>query len=129
MCKRLLVAIDGSPGSDNALKYAIGLAKACSAALRLVHVVDAGWLAVGQELGLDIDRLADARRASGEQLLALAKKKACTEGIATEVGLAETGTPARDIASAIAEESVQWARGPRGAWNPRTSRARPPSPG
>ncbi|VVE58825.1 universal stress protein [Pandoraea sputorum] len=40
MFKRLLVAIEGSPTSDRALDYALAVAKARAARLRVLFVVD-----------------------------------------------------------------------------------------
>lgn len=54
MYTRILVAIDGSEHSERALNHSLGLAKGLSAALRIVHVVDAAWLGSGMEWGLDV---------------------------------------------------------------------------
>lgn len=65
MYSRILVAVDESPNAEHAVKHAAGLDKGLSATLRIVHVVDIGWLPLGPELAIDIDAIAKARRAPG----------------------------------------------------------------
>ena len=64
MYRRIIVGIDGSSHAEHALRHAVGLAKELGAGLRVVHVVDMGWLPVAPELGFDSDesRWRDARR-------------------------------------------------------------------
>jgi len=108
MYSRILVGIDGSAGSEHALTHAIGLAKLCSAALRVIHVVDTGWLALGPEIAIDVEPLAAARRTAGEQLLARTRDTVRSAGLEADAALLETGTSAQDIAGAIAEDAVRW---------------------
>jgi nucleotide-binding universal stress UspA family protein len=108
MYKRILVAVDGSPTSEHALRHAIGLAKKLSAALRVVHIVDMGVLPLGQELAIDVDAITTARRAAGEQVLEKARATCQAGGIEAELQLLETGTPTQRIAAAIADEADTW---------------------
>ena len=108
MYARILAGVDGSMHAEHALQHAVELAKACGAALRIVHVADMGWLPVGPELGIDIDRLADARRADGRKLLANAVELARKAGLAAEARLVETATPAQPAAAALVEEAATW---------------------
>lgn len=108
MYKRILVAVDGSPTAEHALRHAIGLAKGLSAALRVVHVVDMGVLPLGQELAIDIDAITKARRAAGELVLKKARETCQANGIEAEMRLLETGTPAQRIATTIADDADAW---------------------
>jgi len=108
MYARLLVAIDGSPHAERALQHAAELAKELSAALRIIHVLDMGWLALGPELAIDLDTLMQARRTAGEKLLASAQKRVRTAGLEAEIKLVETATPTQHIAAAIADETTAW---------------------
>jgi nucleotide-binding universal stress UspA family protein len=108
MYSRILVAVDGSPTSDHALRHAIGLATGLSAALRVVHVVDMGVLPLGPELAIDIGAITKVRRAAGEQTLRKARETCRAGGIEAETRLLETGTPAQRISNAIANEAETW---------------------
>lgn len=108
MYSRILIAVDGSPTSEHALRHAIGLAKSLSATLRVVHVVDMGVLPLGPELAIDIGAISKARRAAGEQVLNMARETCRVDGIEAEMRLVETGTPAQRIAIAIADEAAAW---------------------
>lgn len=106
--ERVLVAIDGSPGAAYALRHAIGLASRSPAALRLVHVLDIGWLAFAPELALHTERIAAAKRAAGEAVLAQAQSEARAAGLDASAALLETGSPREDLAAAIAAEADRW---------------------
>jgi nucleotide-binding universal stress UspA family protein len=108
MYSRILVAVDGSQTSEHALRHAIGLAKSLSATLGVVHVVDMGWLALGPELAIDIEAIAKARRAAGEEILGTAREVARAAGLAAEARLVETGTPTQRVPAAIADEAASW---------------------
>lgn len=105
---RILAAVDGSTQGDHALRHAVGLAKALGAALRIVHVVDMGWLPLAPELGLDLAQIAALRRAAGEKLLAAAAGTARAAGVAAEACLVETATPTKQISAALVEEAASW---------------------
>jgi nucleotide-binding universal stress UspA family protein len=105
---RILVAVDESPHAGHAVTHAAGLAKCLSAALRIVHVVDMGWLPLGPELAVDIEAIAKARRTAGEKILAAAREAARTAGVETETRLLETATPTQRIAAAIADAAAGW---------------------
>ena len=108
MYARILVAIDGSPNSEHALKHAAGLAKNLSASLRILHVVDIGLLPLEPELSIDFDALFKARHAAAEKTLAAARDSVQASGIAFEVRLLDTATPTQHVAAAIAAEAASW---------------------
>jgi len=108
MYARILVAVDGSPGSARAVTHAIALSKALGAGLRVLHVVDMGWLALGPELAVDTQRVAAARRAEGERTVAAALETARAAGVSVEASLVETGAPGQRVASQIVQEAQAW---------------------
>ena len=108
MYSRILVAVDESPHAGHAVTHAAGLAKRLSAALRIVHVADMGWLPLGPELAIDIEAIARARRAAGEKILAAARETARAAGVEAEARLLETATPTQRLAAAIADEAASW---------------------
>jgi nucleotide-binding universal stress UspA family protein len=108
MYARILVAVDGSPGSARAVAHAIALSKAFGAVLRVLHVVDMGWLALGPELAVDTQRLAAARRAEGERTVTAALETARAAGVPVETSLVETGAPGQRVASQIVQEAQAW---------------------
>ncbi len=108
MYARILVAVDGSPGSARAVAHAIALSKAFGAVLRVLHVVDMGWLALGPELAVDTQRLAAARRAEGERTVTAALETARAAGVPVETSLVETGAPGQRVPSQIVQEAHAW---------------------
>lgn len=108
MYRRIVVAIDGSPNAEHALRHAVDLARGLSAALCIVHVVDTGWLGLGMELSFDTEPLACARRAAGARLLEDARRTAQTAGLAAETRLEELSSPADSVAAAIARAAAAW---------------------
>jgi nucleotide-binding universal stress UspA family protein len=105
---RILVAIDGSANSECALGHAIGLAKGLSAALRVVHVVDTGWIGLGMELAIDTMEISRARHEAGIKLLAGARASAQAAGLEAETRLVEMATPTDHVAVLIAKEVKDW---------------------
>jgi len=108
MYKRIVAAVDGSAYAEDALRHAIALANALGAALRIVHVVDMSWLPVAPELGLDVAKVAAARRAEGEKVLGEAAEAARRAGVAAESRLVETTTPTQRLAAALIEDAASW---------------------
>lgn len=108
MYSHILVAVDGSPHSDNALQHAAGLAKGLSASLRIVHVVDMGLMPYGPELSIDINALIDARYAVAEKTLSAARESVQASGLKVETQLLDTAVPSQHVAAAIAEAAASW---------------------
>jgi nucleotide-binding universal stress UspA family protein len=109
MYARILAGVDGSAQAAHALRHAAGLAIALGAELRIVHVVDMGVLPLAPELALDVERLAQARRAKGEKLIAAALAQARAAGVTAQARLAETAMPAQQVAAALVGEAESWA--------------------
>jgi nucleotide-binding universal stress UspA family protein len=108
MYRRIVVGVDGSAHAKRALEHAVSFAKALGAALRIVHVVDLGWLPLAPELGLDLARLGAARKAEGENVLAVADVAARAHGVAAETRLVETATPGEHPADALVADASAW---------------------
>jgi nucleotide-binding universal stress UspA family protein len=111
MYTKILVAVDDSETSRHALKQAIELARALSASVRMVHVVDMSWLPIGPEVAIDTAALSAARRGVGEKVIAAARDTASEAGFEAEDVLIETETPIQHVAEVIAEEALRWGAG------------------
>jgi nucleotide-binding universal stress UspA family protein len=109
MYSRILAAVDGSDTSQHALTHAIGLARALSAKLRIIHVVDMNWLPLGPELAVESDAVSAARRSAGEKVIASAREAVEKAGFEADIALLETGAPTEHVAETIAKEAERWA--------------------
>lgn len=106
MFPRILVAVDGSPASDFALREATALAKVGSSRLRIVHAVD---LAVLEVDGLSQLAAFEASvRAAGQAVLARAVARARRAGVDAESKLLEIARYDDHVAGAIVEEAQRW---------------------
>ena len=111
MYSKILVAVDGSDTSRHALQQAIELAKALSATVRMVHVVDMSWLPIGPEIAVDTAVMSAARRCVGENIISAARDAALKAGLEAEAALLETEMPIQHVAEAIATEAARWGAG------------------
>jgi nucleotide-binding universal stress UspA family protein len=103
MYQRILVAVDGSHSSDLALQEALKLAKETKAQLHPVHVID---VTPGVEGGLDIERLRQAARQEGNDLLNKIASLVVQEGVDAEPAVLEADR--RQRSNAIANEAKRW---------------------
>jgi nucleotide-binding universal stress UspA family protein len=108
MYARILAGFDESAHAEHALRHAIGPAKGLGAALRIVHVLDMGWLPVAPEVGLDLAPIEVARRAEGQALLAEAAEAARAAGVDAQTQLVEIATPGQKPAAALVDEASSW---------------------
>lgn len=108
MYKHILVAMDGSPHGEKALRHGMQLAKETGAALRILHVVDMTWMLVGSEFAIDTTQVDEARRQVGQRILDKSLAMAGDAGVAAETRLVQTDTPAQHIADAVAAEAAAW---------------------
>lgn len=108
MYSNILVAVDDSDTSRHALKHAVALAQGLAARLRIVHVVDMSWLALGPELAVDVDAITVARRGVGERIVAAALDSVRHAGLDAEAAVLETETPVQRVEEAIAKEAGRW---------------------
>jgi nucleotide-binding universal stress UspA family protein len=108
MYSKILVAVDGSPNAERALDHAAALARAMSAALRIVHVVDLGLVGYGPELGINVDALIEARYAFAEKVLAAARARVEESRLAVETLQLDPRDPAMHVAATIADAASAW---------------------
>ncbi len=107
MYKRILVPVDGSATSNNALREGIKLASEQHSQLRIVHVVDEAVLYSDVEGFIDITALRKALQESSKSLLTKAADTAKTGGVDAET--AQLNTTGERIASTITDEAKRWA--------------------
>ena len=107
MYKRILVPVDGSTTSDQALDAAIDLALSGGGRLRVVHALDEPlWLAAYGIHGRTGAGLYDAMRESSNELLHASMKKAQSAGIETDMMLLDK--PGVRLGEAIAQAAELW---------------------
>jgi nucleotide-binding universal stress UspA family protein len=109
MYKRILVAVDDSTLAEAALQEALGLAKAHSAQVRVVHAVESpytypeSWYAEGRE---DLERLRQIWRQAGQRVLERADVVARQAGVRIESALLELD--GHRVSEVIVGEATQW---------------------
>jgi len=106
MYKSILVAIDGSPTSEQALNEAIQLAKVTGGRLRIVNAVDEvnfNWMEYP-----NLTEIWDALVAGGRALLAKAASTAAEAGIEADTQLIEMDRVGDRIPEALAREADDW---------------------
>lgn len=85
MYQKILVPVDGSTTSDQAIAAAIGLARSFGSQLRLVHVVEEmAYLAGYDQFGGYSGELVRVMRESGQRVLDEAVERVRREGIPVE---------------------------------------------
>jgi len=105
MYERLLLPIDGSEVSMNAVRGAVELASKLGSTVRLVYVLDASMMAVPDpETGLvDITALRESFRKVGDKALSDAEEVMRAGGVSVEKELIEG-----DVHDSIVEEADSW---------------------
>lgn len=107
MYQRIVVALDGSPTADLALREAMNLAKTVGGQLLLVHAVDevsANW-----DTGyLSPAEIWQAMAAAGRDILKNAAATAHAAGINADTKLIEIDTVGRRIPEVIAAAADEW---------------------
>jgi nucleotide-binding universal stress UspA family protein len=105
--RRILVALDGSPGADRALVEAIRLAQTLGARLRLIHVMDElGWVNGFESAKAYFDDVLPQMRKAGEKVLANGLQKAIAGGVQAESELVIQS--AGRICDNVADEAQRW---------------------
>jgi nucleotide-binding universal stress UspA family protein len=107
MFSRILVAVDGSPVSERALKYAVDLGKKCNAKIVIVHVILRRFYAVTpSEAGvLATSIFVKEMEAEGRNIISRAEAFAKSEGADYQCKLLQ-GVPAEEILKAAQSEGV-----------------------
>ncbi len=106
MYQRILVPVDNSATSRNALDEALRFAKNEKAQLRLVHVIDLAQFAWSANEFLDVPQLQAALKEGGQQVLAESLALVSERGIEAETALLETWGGI--LAKAIVEDANSW---------------------
>jgi len=107
MFKRILVAVDGSSTSDQALQEAIQLAKELQAQLRIVHAVDLRDIYLSADF-VDPLELSNVVTKSGQEILRKAQALAESTGIAVETQLLKMEAMGQRIPEMIAADAEAW---------------------
>ena len=107
MFKRILVAVDGSSTSDQALQEAIKLAKELQAQLRIVHAVDLRDIYLSADF-VDPLELSNVVIKGGQEILRKAEAVAKSTGITVETRLLTIDTMGQRIPEMIAADAETW---------------------
>lgn len=106
MYPRILVAIDGSPTAERALREAIKLAAREGSTLRVVHALD---LVIGEiEVPSGLDAYEASLRQSGQALLQRAARRAAKAGVKTQTGLLAVARYGDRVADEIVRDALRW---------------------
>lgn len=103
----ILVAVDGSNGSNLALREATRLAKEMQAELQIVHVVDEATLNWDAEFA-DINEIRRSLRSSAQDILDEAARVAREAGIEAGTRLLEIEILGHTVSEMIAQEAAAW---------------------
>lgn len=106
MYQRILVPVDNSATSHNALEEALRFAKSEKAVLRLVHVIDLAQFAWSANEFLDVPQLQAALKEGGQQVLADSLARVREHDVEAETALLETWGGI--LAKAIVEDANSW---------------------
>jgi nucleotide-binding universal stress UspA family protein len=108
MFRRILVPVDGSSPSDQALVMARRMAQETGGELRIVHVLDhTAYLTGYDPVGIASGALYEAVRRSGTEILEQAEAAARQHGAAVDAVLVDR--PGTRLGEAVAEAALQWA--------------------
>jgi nucleotide-binding universal stress UspA family protein len=114
---RLLVALDGTDASDDALDYALDIATRLDAALLLTHVIEPAIHVTEEESTRGVTEMDDEEgtrfvrgaiedaRTSGDRLLQRAARRARALGVAVDTRIVD-GDPLEELARLAEEASV-----------------------
>lgn len=107
MFKRILVPVDGSSPSNEALALARQLVPAAGGAVRVVHVIDhAAYLAGYDPVGGASGALYEAVRSSGTEVLQASLAAARQQGVEADAVLVDR--PGTRLGEAVAEAAREW---------------------
>lgn len=101
--RRILVPVDGSPTSNQALVSALNIAREGDARVRLVHVLDELMFLTGFEASAEV--YSAARRAA-ERVLVASAEIARAAGVEPETALVDA--PGQRLGDSIAREASNW---------------------
>jgi nucleotide-binding universal stress UspA family protein len=111
MYRRILVAIDGSESSKQALEHALLLAVEQHAHVRIVHAIEWVEHMAATHSGrhpVDLAKVSESERADGQRVLADAKARVEAAGVETEFALLEGKDPADRTARLLVQDAAKW---------------------
>ena len=85
MYKSILVPLDGSEASDDALQQAIGVARGDTATLHLLHVIDSFPVMFELSAQTSFETMKQSLRSWSEGMLETARRKAAEQGVNAQV--------------------------------------------
>ncbi len=106
MYQRILVPVDNSSTSRNALEEAMRFARSEKAVLRLVHVIDLAQFAWSANEFLDVPQLQAALKEGGQRVLAESAAAVKAVGLEAESALLETW--GGQLSKAIVDDAKAW---------------------
>lgn len=106
MYQRILVPVDNSATSNNALQEAMRFARSEHASLRLVHVIDLAQFAWSANEFLDVPQLQSALKEGGQRVLTECLAMVEAAGLNAETALLETWGGV--LAKTIVEDAKTW---------------------
>jgi len=106
MIRRILIPVDGSAVSHDALSVAVQLAEALRAGTRIIYVLDLGPLYTTEASGVDVSEVEKAMLQEGEDILEKAAETARQAGVPSETAL----VPIYDshVSDAIVDDARRW---------------------
>jgi nucleotide-binding universal stress UspA family protein len=103
--RRILVPIDGSATAERGLREAVALAADLQASVHLLHAVDTALLYVEMAPSAAVQQAIDAITERGAALLAHARERVASAGVAAETELIDAG--GRRVADAIVDAAAR----------------------
>jgi nucleotide-binding universal stress UspA family protein len=103
--QRILIAVDGSPVSDQALRHGLALVLDQHADVRLIHVVQTMPVLTGDAY-IDFDAFRDARVKEGQEVIAHVTAVVHDTGLNVEPELVEVQE--QPVGDAILSEAHRW---------------------
>jgi len=108
MYERILVPVDGSPTSQRGLAEALAVARLTGAKLRLIHVIDQPFFAMGADAyaGYSVDLFALLRE-GGQKILDAAKAQVEAAGVALDGAVLRDDLSGR-VCDIVVDEAKAW---------------------
>lgn len=107
MYSRILVAVDGSESSWQALKHGIDLAKRLSASLRVIHVSESVQALVGPEQAGHVKAMAVSPGQTAEDIMSTVREMVAAAGYEAETAVLKAG-PSQRVEAVILDEISRW---------------------